>query len=417
MPPAKKTANSKSPIKTVTKNDTKQQKPIIQEINSETVLGENLELNQLAKLVSDDSMSILSHCYNPNNNALILDYVIRRITTNKQGAAHLKLFNINWDYMVSKCNPKYILRPYERPDYHFPIYEFPESLPENQIGYLIDFKKMRYKTYPIILAVIEYLISAKSLITRARKPLIICYHIECCLGSYYYKFSELLEKYPEHYYWFLHGGTETPGLYKHKLLGMIQYYKVKLLGPSIIQSGATAATTTKNSTSKLLVGKHVIDKKNVEKQIWDLTGQDLLKYLIIRENALAGTANPGEYILHTLPICQILFGFLAKLKTLKHMNDLMVCYQTAYAINTLGYSISQFGKLLIKLIKWHRLSNNKYAPELISLSASTNYMRIINIFAEFDVGKYKDKTDQIPIFQQLMIELARMHLGGVTDNK
>ena len=355
-------------------------------INALEVLGQHTGLDELARLVADDTQSIMSHTYNPNNNTFILDYVIRRITAGSAGLDSLRLFTINWDIMMSKCQPKSMLRPSEREDYQYPIYEFPsDALPEGQLGFLIDFQKMRYKTYPIILALVEYLISSRSFIARRRKPVIICYHMEICLTSYYYKFAQLLERYPEnHYYWMLHGGTETPNLLRHKFMSMVQYYPVRLDLPAA-------------------VGK----PKELTKIIWDLTDRDLLKTWILAENI----RSPAELI-QALPLCQILTEYLQGLKAIKHMNDITACYRVAYKINTLGYSIARLGRTLTGILKWHRQTKGKFAPDFAVLAADRNWPRVIKLFADYEVGKYKDKTEQIPIFQNLMIDLARIQLGG-----
>jgi len=36
----------------------------------------------------------------------------------------------------------------------------------------------------------------------------------------------------------------------------------------------------------------------------------------------------------------------------------------------------------------------------------------VKMFADYETGKYCDRTEQIPIFQNLMIDLARIQLGG-----
>jgi hypothetical protein len=358
---------------------------MVTNINALDVLGTHHQLDELARLVADDSQSILSHTYNPNNNTFILDYVIRRMTEGRSGLDGLRLFTINWDIMMSKCPQKSMLRPSERADYQYPIYEFPpDALPEGQLGFLIDFQKMRYKTYPIILALVEYLISARSFVARLRKPLIICYHMEVCLTGYYYKFAQLLERYPEnHYYWMLHGGTETPNLIRHKFMAMVQYYPVRIdLPPEI-------------SVSEL------------SRIIWDLTDRDLLKTWILAENI----RSPAELI-QALPLCQILTEYLQGLKAIKHMNDVTACYRVAYKINTLGYSIARLGRTLTGMLKWHRQTKAKFAPDFNILASDKNWPRVVKMFADYEPGKYKDKTEQIPIFQNLMIDLARIQLGG-----
>jgi len=360
-------------------------------INSFEVLGQHHGLDELAGLVTDYSLSILSHTYNPNNNTFILDYVIRRITEGRAGLDSLRLFTINWDIMMSYCPAKSMLRPSERPDYQYPIYEFPvDTLPEGQQGYLIDFQKMRYKTYPIILALIEYLVSTRSFVARRRKILIIAYHMELCLTGYYYKFAQLLEKYSDsHYYWMLHGGTETPNLLRHKFMSMVQYYPVRLDLPSCVP-GANPAT-------------------ELTQIIWDLTDRDILKTWLLAENI----HSPNELI-QALPLCQILTEYIRGLKAIKHMNDVTACYRVAYKINTLGYSIARLGRTLTGLLKWHRQTRKtlKFAPEFAELAADRNWPRVIKMFADYEVGKYCDRTEQIPIFQNLMIDLARIQLGG-----
>ena len=353
-------------------------------INSVAVLGQHQQLDELARLVADDSHSLLSHTYNPNNNIFILDYVIRRLSGQKATLGSLRLFTINWDIMMSKCPAKSMLRPSERDDYQYPIYEFPpDALPDSQQGYLIDFQKMRYKTYPIILSLVEYLISARSFVARRRKPLIICHHMEVCLMSYYYKFAQLLERYPDHYYWMLHGGTETPNLIRHKFMSMVQYYPVRLdLPPKISLSDCTRI-------------------------IWDLTDRDLLKTWILTENITTMAE-----ITQMLPLCQILTEFIQGLKAIKHMNDVTACYRVAYKINTLGYSIARLGRTLTGILKWHRQTKGKFAPDFAVLASDKNWSRVIKLFADYEPGKYKDKNEQIPIFQNLMIDLARIQLGG-----
>jgi hypothetical protein len=353
-------------------------------INSVAVLGQHQQLDELARLVADDSHSLLSHTYNPNNNIFILDYVIRRLSGQKATLGSLRLFTINWDIMMSKCPAKSMLRPSERDDYQYPIYEFPpDALPDSQQGYLIDFQKMRYKTYPIILSLVEYLISARSFVARRRKPLIICHHMEVCLMSYYYKFGQLLERYPDHYYWMLHGGTETPNLIRHKFMSMVQYYPVRLdLPPKISLSDCTRI-------------------------IWDLTDRDLLKTWILTENITTLSE-----ITQMLPLCQILTEFIQGLKAIKHMNDVTACYRVAYKINTLGYSIARLGRTLTGILKWHRQTKGKFAPDFAVLASDKNWSRVIKLFADYEPGKYKDKNEQIPIFQNLMIDLARIQLGG-----
>lgn len=360
-------------------------------INSFDVLGQHKQLDELARLVADDTQSLLSHTYNPNNNTFILDYVIRRITEGRVGLDGLRLFTINWDIMMSKCPAKSMLRPSERPDYQYPIYEFPpDALPESQQCYLIDFQKMRYKTYPIILALVEYLVSTRSFVARRRKILIICYHMELCLTGYYYKFAQLLERYSDsHYYWMLHGGTETPNLLRHKFMSMVQYYPVRLDLPSGIPNINPATELTRI--------------------IWDLTDRDLLKTWLLSENI----HSPAELI-QALPLCQILTEYIRGLKAIKHMNDVTACYRVAYKINTLGYSIARLGRTLTGMLKWHRQTRKtlKFAPEFVELATDRNWPRVISIFADYEVGKYCDRTEQIPIFQNLMIDLARIQLGG-----
>jgi hypothetical protein len=368
-------------------------------INSFEVLGTHPGLDELAGLVSDDSLSLLSHTYNPNNNTFILDYVIRRLTdqgidgstSGGVGLDSLRLFTINWDIMMSKCPAKSMLRPSERPDYQYPIYEFPaDALPEGQQGYLIDFQKMRYKTYPIILALIEYLVSTRSFIARRRKILIIAYHMELCLTGYYYKFAQLIERYSDsHYYWMLHGGTETPNLLRHKFMSMVQYYPVRLDLPSLVP-GANQAT-------------------ELTQIIWDLTDRDILKTWLLAENI----HTPDELI-RALPLCQILTEYIRGLKAIKHMNDVTACYRVAYKINTLGYSIARLGRTLTAVLKWHRQTRKtlKFAPEFAELAADRNWPRVVKMFADYEVGKYCDRTEQIPIFQNLMIDLARIQFGG-----
>ena len=370
-------------------------------INSFEVLGQHTGLDELARLVADDSQSILSHTYNPNNNTFILDYVIRRLTEHSEegctttstgvGLDSLRLFTINWDIMMSKCPAKSMLRPSERPDYQYPIYEFPpDALPEGQQGYLIDFQKMRYKTYPIILALIEYLVSTRSFVARRRKILVICYHMELCLTGYYYKFAQLLERYPEnHYYWMLHGGTETPNLLRHKFMSMVQYLPVRLDLPSCVPGA--------NPTTELT------------QIIWDLTDRDILKTWLLSENI-----HSAQELIQALPLCQILTEYIRGLKAIKHMNDATACYRVAYKINTLGYSIARLGRTLTVMLKWHRQTrkNLKFAPEFAELATDRNWPRVVKMFADYEVGKYCDRTEQIPIFQNLMIDLARIQLGG-----
>ena len=396
-------------------------------INSVAVLGQHQQLDELARLVADDSHSLLSHTYNPNNNIFILDYVIRRLSGQKATLGSLRLFTINWDIMMSKCPAKSMLRPSERDDYQYPIYEFPpDALPDSQQGYLIDFQKMRYKTYPIILSLVEYLISARSFVARRRKPLIICHHMEVCLMSYYYKFAQLLERYPDHYYWMLHGGTETPNLIRHKFMSMVQYYPVRLDLPpesnpaSTVETGLLAQSPGTDVTPILrqpLVGLEFSvngtttaktkDTTQIQSIIWDLTDRDLLKTLILAENITTPTG-----IILALPLCQILTEFIQGLKAIKHMNDVTACYRMAYKINTLGYSIARFGRTLTGILKWHRSTKGKFAPDFVVLAADKNWPRVIKLFADYEPGKYKDKNEQIPIFQNLMIDLARIQLGG-----
>lgn len=380
------TASRPEPSKSAELTQKQELDHLVTNINALEVLGQHKQLDELARLVADDSQSLLSHTYNPNNNTFVLDYVIRRITNGSTGLDGLRLFAINWDIMMSKCPAKSMLRPSERDDYQYPIYEFPpEALPEGQLGFLIDFQKMRYKTYPIILALVEYLVSARSFIARLQKPLIICYHMELCLTSYYYKFAQLLERYPDsHYYWMLHGGTETPNLLRHKFMAMVQYYPVRIDFPAGI-------------------GKPT----ELTKIIWDLTDHDLLKTWILAENI----RSPAELIL-ALPLCQILTEYLQGLKAIKHMNDVTACYRVAYKINTLGYSIARLGRTLTGMLKWHRQTKAKFAPDLSVLATDRNWPRVVKMFADYEVGKYKDKTEQIPIFQNLMIDLARIQLGG-----
>ena len=360
-------------------------------INALDVLGQHTGLDELARLVADDSQSILSHTYNPNNNTFVLDYVIRRMTEGRAGLDGLRLFAINWDIMMSKCQPKSMLRPSEREDYQYPIYEFPpDALPEGQLGFLIDFQKMRYKTYPIILALVEYLVSTRSFVARRRKPLIIAYHMEVCLTGYYYKFAQLLERYPEnHYYWMLHGGTETPNLLRHKFMSMVQYYPVRLDLPSCVP-GANPAT-------------------ELTRIIWDLTDSDILKTWLLAENI-----HSAQELIQALPLCQILTEYIRGLKAIKHMNDATACYRVAYKINTLGYSIARLGRTLTGMLKWHRQTRKtlKFAPEFAELATDRNWPRVVKMFADYEVGKYCDRTEQIPIFQNLMIDLARIQLGG-----
>ena len=365
------------------------QDPEIPSINSLEVLGQHDGLDELARLVADDSQSILSHIHNPNNNIFVLDYVIRRMTDGRTGLDGLRLFTINWDIMMSKCPAKSMLRPSERPDYQYPIYEFPsDALPESQQCYLIDFQKMRYKTYPIILALVEYLVSTRSFVARRRKILIICYHMDLCLTGYYYKFAQLLERYSDsHYYWMLHGGTETPNLLRHKFMSMVQYYPVRLDLPSGIPNISPATELTRI--------------------IWDLTDRDLLKTWLLAENI----RSPAELI-QALPLCQILTEYIRGLKAIKHMNDVTACYRVAYKINTLGYSIARLGRTLTGMLKWHRQTKAKFAPDLSVLATDRNWPRVISIFADYEVGKYCDRTEQIPIFQNLIIDLARIQLGG-----
>jgi hypothetical protein len=360
-------------------------------INSFEVLGTHAGLDELTGLVADDSQSILSHTYNPNNNTFILDYVIRRITEGQSGLDSLRLFTINWDIMMTHCPAKSMLRPSERPDYQYPIYEFPpDILPEGQQGYLIDFQKMRYKTYPIILALVEYLVSIRSFVARRRKTMIICYHMELCLTSYYYKFAQILERYSDsHYYWMLHGGTETPNLLRHKFMSMLQYYPVRLDLPSCVP-GANLA----NELTQIM---------------WDLTDRDILKTWLLAENI-----HTPDGLIQALPLCQILTEYIRGLKAIKHMNDATACYRVAYKINTLGYSIARLGRTLTAVLKWHRQTRKtlKFAPEFAELAADRNWQRVIKMFADYEVGKYCDRTEQIPIFQNLMIDLARIQLGG-----
>ncbi len=354
------------------------------EIDSLAVLGQHDQLDNLAELLGIDSHSLLSHTYNPNNNTFILDYVIRRLSGGKASLGSLRLFTINWDIMMSKCPAKSMLRPSERADFQYPIYEFPDAaLPDGQQAYLIDFQKMRYRTYPIILSLVEYLVSSRSFVARRRKPLILLYHMECCLVSYWYKFSLLLERYPEHYYWMIHGGTETPNMLRHKFMSMVQYYPVRIDLPPVIS---------------------VSEPTRI---IWDLTDRDLLKTLILGENI---TTLPE--ITQMLPLCQILTEFIQGLKAIKHMNDLVACYRVAYKINTLGYSIARLGRTLTGILKWHRQTKGKFAPDFTVLAADRNWPRVIKLFADYEPGKYKDKNEQIPIFQNLMIDLARIQLGG-----
>jgi hypothetical protein len=295
---------------------------------------------------------------------------------------------------MSKCPAKSMLRPSERDDYQYPIYEFPpDILNDSQQGYLIDFQKMRYKTYPIILALVEYLVSARSFVARRRKPLIICHHMEVCLTGYYYKFAQLLERYPEHYYWMLHGGTETPNLLRHKFMSMLQYYPVRIDLPTEPKTISTAKKTK--------------DTTQIQRIIWDLTDRDLLKTLILAENITTPTG-----IILALPLCQILTEFIQGLKAIKHINDVTACYRMAYKINTLGYSIARLGRTLTGMLKWHRQTNGKFGPDFSVLASDKNWPRVIKLFADYEPGKYKDKNEQIPIFQNLMIDLARIQLGG-----
>lgn len=360
-------------------------------INSFEVLGIHPGLDELSMLVSDYSLSILSHTYNPNNNTFILDYVIRRITEARAGLDSLRLFMINWDIMMSKCPAKSMLRPSERQDYQYPIYEFPpDTLLEGQQGYLIDFQKMRYKTYPIILALIEYLVSTRSFVPRRRKILIIAYHMEVCLTGYYYKFAQLLEKYSDsHYYWMLHGGTDTPNLIRHKFMSMVQYYPVRLDLPNCVPGANPSAELTRI--------------------IWDLTDRDILKTWLLAENIRS-----ADELILALPLCQILTEYIRGLKAIKHMNDVAACYRVAYKINTLGYSVARLGRTLTVMLKWHRQTRKtlKFAPEFAELATDRNWPRVIKMFADYEVGKYCDRTEQIPIFQNLMIDLARIQLGG-----
>lgn len=356
-------------------------------INAVDVLGCNDKLDELAQLVLANVQSILSHTYNPNNNTFVLDYVIRRITTNCIGLEGLRLFPINWDVMMSKCPPKNMLRPSERVDYQYPIYEFPpDTLPDGQRGFVIDFQKMRYKTYPIILALIEYLVSSRSFVTQNRKILIIIYHMELCLTGYYYKFAQLLERYPEkHYYWILHGGTETPTLHRHKMSAMMHYYPIRMDLPS------------------------QINKSVLVQIIWDLTDKDILKTWILSENI-----NTIDDLIYALPLCQILTEYIHGLKAIKHMNDMTACYRVAYKINTLGYSIARLGRTLISMLKWHRHTKTtiQFAPDFTILASDRNWIKIIKIFADYETYKYSDKTEQIPIFQNIIIDLALIQLNG-----
>jgi len=192
-----------------------------------------------------------------------------------------------------------------------------------------------------------------------------------------------MERYPEHYYWMIHGGTETPNMLRHKFMSMVQYYPVRIdLPPEISVSEPTRI-------------------------IWDLTDRDLLKTLILSENITTLTE-----ITQMLPLCQILTEFIQGLKAIKHMNDLVACYRVAYKINTLGYSIARLGRTLTGMLKWHRQTKGKFAPDFTVLAADRNWPRVIKLFADYEPGKYKDKNEQIPIFQNLMIDLARFQLGG-----
>ena len=338
-------------------------------LGSELLSSEDMVecVSRLADYLNMDNMSIITYTQNANNNILLVDAVLYGFTGKLLGMNDMLEFKIDWDHMFD--DNTILPKQSDRDEYKLAIYYLQLKTITRQI-YYIDMKKIKFKSYKILFAIIEYIIKPKRFDTT--KPLLIVNNIDVCLKEYVLKFYYLLERYAEtHYYWFLSGGCENARIRSNKLAKCCHNIWCNL---------------------RLIV--------NEKRDISALLENDLVKYELLSGESL-------ETIIRILPLHRMLLDFVNKIRNMKHIGDLALCYKTGYAIAALDYSLAKLGRVLIKILMIHRRNPN-ILQELSPLNKPNKILKIFELCATIEQNKYETNNENAPIYHRFLIDIAHL---------
>ncbi len=346
-------------------------------------------IQDIYNLADDESMSMIIKTNVPH---LLIDNMTKQV------------FNIGLDQFIEYQPDSFINLKLEADEY-LPVYY---AKTQNRTVYYLDIQRIKYSQYENVFTVLDYLTRPNSIVAQ-NKILIIVNNLSCLLIKYIYKFYKYIETLSSSHY-FIFVTTSLPSKKQinwGKLLTLLHNIHVMI----DIDTVADIVETNYN-IKKIIHGKI---KSSVFKNIittgfklFDFNPIKLDIYIghiltLINDNptTLAFTDKQIHDLLLPIPIIKMFSDFISKVRRIRQITDLSICYDMAYKLNSFNYTPAYACKTLIRL-----LTSSLPLGEFSSLKPRVS--ELVQLFADLEKMVTVGESDYIVIYQNLLIGIAKI---------
>lgn len=360
------------------------------------------ELSSLKDLLADDSMSIFVQSNNP---ILLADTVLHTV------------HGIRLCDMLEYKNDNFIDSTANTGDdsaIYIPLYSYP--CPGRTVYYL-DMQRMKYSYYNQLFVILDYLLKPHRL-NLENRSLIIVNNIHCMLEEFINKFYIYIDKYNHsHYFMFLTKVISRRPVW-NKLNTVTQCVRL-----NVTRSVARTVVDSNYNVKAAIQGKLALAKFNrLVDVLYNLFSGDLVKVDLMCGHALtwihelpAGTAGTVgtavtdkmiyELVILQIPAVKIIAQFIRAIRKIQSVNDLQLCYSTAFKLNSMNYTPAY----VFRIIGVYIGSSGMYQGDFHCLAK--HRVEVLAMAADAESYTTRNDNDYIVVFQKYLIELARLCLA------
>ncbi len=113
-----------------------------------------------------------------------------------------------------------------------------------------------------------------------------------------------------------------------------------------------------------------------------------------------------ELVILQIPVMKIVAGFIRSIRKIQSVNDLQLCYSTAFKLNAVNYTPAYVARIVTTYIG----SSGMYQGDFHCLAKHrTEYLAMAT---DAETYTMRNDTDYIVVFQKYLIELARLCLAA-----
>jgi hypothetical protein len=353
------------------------------------------ELSSLKDLLADDSMSVFIQSNNP---ILLADATLH--------AVH----GIRLCDMLEYKNDNFIDSTANTGDdtaIYIPLYSYPGH---GRTVYYLDMQRLKYSYYNQLFVILDYLLKPHRL-NLENRSFIIVNNIDYMLEEFINKFYIYIDKYNHsHYFMFVSSVASRRPIW-NKLNTVT--HRIRM---NVTRGAARQVIDANYSVKAAIQGKLPLAKFNrLVDVLYNLFGGDLVKIDLVCGHALsaiyelpAGTPVTDkmiyELVILQIPAIKIIAGFIRSIRKIQSVNDLQLCYSTAFKLNAVNYTPAYVARIVTMYIG----SSGMYQGDFHCLAkCRTEYLAMATNAETYTT---RNDTDYIVVFQKYLIELARLCL-------